>query len=57
MAIDLRKKTDAERRKEVEKQLEAAGYKPCGENRYSRVERSGKVYEICLDEHGQIWTY
>ena len=56
MASEVVKKNYDERKQEVETQLRAAGYEPCGDNRYSRIEASGKEYVVCIDERGQLWT-
>ena len=51
------KKDYSERIAKVKAQLAAAGYEHREGNRYSRIERNGKEYEVCLDAYGQIWTY
>ena len=57
MEREAEKMTYEERKQRVEAELAAVGYKPCGENRYSRVEANGKVYQVCIDERGQLWTF
>ena len=56
MEREAEKMTYEERKQRVEAELAAVGYKPCGENRYSRVEANGKEYHVCIDERGQLWT-
>lgn len=54
---EVKKMKNEERKKRVEAELAAAGYKPCGNDRYSRVEASGKVYSVRIDERGQLWPF